>query len=339
DPNEFLHALKTDLFANEIYVFTPKGELKRLPAGSTPIDFAYAVHTDVGSRCEAARVNGRLVPLDHRLGNADRVEILTGARAEPSGKWLATVRSSRARQKIRQWLRTRTREQEESSGREALKRELRRRRIVFPREERLGRIAEETGRDSVRNLYADIARGRVTIASIVERLAGAPPDRAPEEMDVERLRDMVRRPVRGIRMAGIDNILVSFARCCQPVPGDPIIGIVTRGRGVSVHRSNCPNVEVVREPGRLAEVEWDVVPGQRFLVSLVVNARDREGLVAEISRRVQELGTEVRSGRFEIHEGEFSLVLVVAIDDLGHLQRVVREIEAIDSVLSVTRAV
>ena len=339
DPGEFLDALRTDLFANEIWVFTPKGELKRLPAGSTPVDFAYAVHSDVGSRCEAARVNGRLVPLDHRLENADRVEILTSPRARPSGKWLTMVRSSRARQKIRQWLRSQTREQEEAAGRDMIKRECRRRRVALPREEEFERVSGELGQGDARRLFVDLARGRVSTGDVFDRLFGEAPSEEPPRTDVDELREMVRRPVRGVRMQGIDNILVSFAKCCQPVPGDPIVGIVTRGRGVSVHRSGCPNVEVVREPGRLVEVEWEPYPGRKFLVSLVVNARDRDGLVAEISRRVQALGTEVKSGRFEIHGGEFSLVLVVAIDDLGHLRRVVRQIEGIRSVLSVTRAI
>ncbi len=289
DPAEFLRYLKTDLFQNEIYVFTPAGELKQLPMGSMPIDFAYSVHSDIGNHCSAARVNGKLVSLDYKLASGDRVEIITSSKASPHEKWLKLVRTSRARSKIRQWFRSKSGEQKESTVRS----------IVPERDE----AADEAG------------------------------------VELDRLREIVRSPIKGIRLEGIDNLLVRFAKCCQPVPGDPVIGIVTRGRGVSVHRADCNNVRRMEDPGRLFEVEWETIHGQKYLVSLLVMARDRTGLVSEISRRITCIDAEVRSGHFNIKEGEIKLFLMVGISDLKHLKRAISEIEGIDSVLSVHRAV
>lgn len=341
ETSEFMQYLKTDIFQNNIYVFTPTGELKQLPAGSTPIDFAYMVHSDVGNRCSAARVNGKLVPLDCVLKSGDKVEILTSMKAAPNDKWLGSVRTSRARAKIRQWLRAETREEEAAAGRDILRKELRKRKLVFPKENLLRNVASELGRDSPGMLYSDVFRAKITPGQIIEKLypgGDAEPARE-DDVQFDRLRELVRKPIKGIRIDGMDNILVQFAKCCQPVPGDPIVGVITRGRGISVHRANCRNIKSIDEQGRLIGVEWDAYPDQKFLLSLIVTARDRVGLVAEISRRVKDLDTDVRSGHFEIHEGVFSLVLVVGISDLGHLNRVVSEIKGIDSVLSVRRAV
>ncbi|MCK4236625.1 MAG: bifunctional (p)ppGpp synthetase/guanosine-3',5'-bis(diphosphate) 3'-pyrophosphohydrolase, partial [Candidatus Krumholzibacteria bacterium] len=341
DPVEFMHYLKTDLFENEIFVFTPAGELKQLPAGSTPIDFAYTVHSDVGNRCSAVRVNGRLVSFDYKLKSGDRVEVLTSPKAQPREKWLSNVRTSRARSKIRQWLRMSIRSQEEARGKELLKEELRRKRLPFPKVEALKRYLPLFGKGSLEKLYSSITRGKVSVQEVTRALYPESREKSDDEDSrrLERLREFVRRPVKGIKIDDMDNILVHFARCCQPVPGDSVIGIITKGHGVSVHRSDCRNVRTVEEPGRRIKVDWDNYPGQKFLVSLVVTARDRDGLAAEISRRVKDIDTDIRSGHFDIHEGELSLVLVVGINDLSHLAKVIAEIKGIDNVLSVRRAV
>lgn len=341
DPSEFMRYLRLDLFQNEIYVFTPAGELKHLPAGSTPIDFAYAIHSDVGNHCTGAKVNGRLVPLSHQLVSGDRVEIMTSPKAVPHEKWLKSVRTSRARMKIRHWLRIKTHEQEERIGRELLKAELRRKKLTFPKEERLRELLDTFGRDTIGKLFVSLARGKVFPGEIIARLypkSGARDEREEIEQR-EHLREIVRRPIKGIRMEGMDNILVRFARCCQPVPGDSVIGVITRGRGVSVHRLNCSNVRSIDEPGRLVKVDWDTYPDHKYLVSLIVTARNREGLVSEINRRIRDMETEIRSGNFEIHEGELQLVLVMGISDLSHLNKVIEEIKKLDSVLNVYRAV
>jgi GTP pyrophosphokinase len=284
-------------------------------------------------------VNGRLVPLDYALKSGDRVEIITSLRAEPNEKWLQKVKTSRARMKIRQQLRTRTREREEALGREMLRSEFRKRKQPFPAERALQGLLPALGRDSIGRFYADIGAGKLAPAEIVHAFVGRGDAEGAEEERLESLREIVRRPVRGIRIEGLDNILVRFARCCQPVPGDRVVALITRGRGASVHREGCRNVAHITEPGRLIEVEWDAYPSQKFLVSLIVVARNREGLVSEISRRVRDLGTEVRSGHFEVKGGEVNLELVVRISDLKHLKKIIGEIEEIDSVLSVRRAV
>jgi GTP pyrophosphokinase len=341
DPVEFLRYLKTDLFQNEIFVFTPRGDLKQLPVGSTPIDFAYAVHSDVGNRCSGARVNGRLVSLEHGLKSGDRVEIITSQQATPSEKWLAVVRTSHARAKIRQWFRQVNQKREEAAGRELLRKELRRQKLPVPKEETLRALLKSFKRDSISQLYISIGGGTIAPREVARALYPET-KKSMRDLDseqLEQLREFVRRPVKGIRIDGMDNIMVRFARCCQPVPGDPIVGIITRGQGVSVHRSNCGNVKRIKERGRVVGVEWDTYPNQKILISLVVTARDRDGLVAEISRRVRDLETGVRSGHFEIKEGDLRLVLVVEISDLSHLERVIEEIGTIDSVVSVRRAV
>lgn len=341
DPSEFMKFLKTDLFQNEIYVFTPAGELKQLPSGSTPIDFAYAIHSDVGNHCTGAKVNGRLVPLDYHLKSGDRAEIMTSSKAQPHEKWLKSVKTSRARMKIRQWQRVRTKEQEEKIGRELLKSELRSRKLAFPKENQLRKLLKSFGRDTIGRLFTDLGRGKVSPNALAAKLYPKTNDReaSDEIKQRERLREIVRRPIKGIKMDGMDNILVRFAQCCQPVPGDSVVGIITRGRGLSVHRVDCSNVKKFDEPGRLVSVDWDTYPGRKFLVSLIVVARDRSGLVSEISRKIGDMNTEVHSGHFEIHEGELQLVLVVSISDLKHLNRVIAEIKSIESVMNVYRAV
>ncbi|UCF04422.1 MAG: bifunctional (p)ppGpp synthetase/guanosine-3',5'-bis(diphosphate) 3'-pyrophosphohydrolase [bacterium] len=341
DPVEFLRYLKTDLFQNEIFVFTPQGDLKQLPVGSTPIDFAYAVHSDVGNRCSGARVNGRLVSLENELRSGDRIEIITSQQATPSEKWLAIVRTSHARAKIRQWFRQVNQKREEAAGRELLRKELRRQKLPVPKEETLRALLKSFKKDSIGQLYISIGGGVIASREVARALYPETKKsvRSLDSEQLEHLREFVRRPIKGIRIDGMDNIMVRFARCCQPVPGDPIVGIITRGQGVSVHRAICGNVRRIKEKGRVVGVDWDTYPDQKILVSLVVTARDRDGLVAEISRRVRDLETEVRSGHFEIEEGDLRLVLVVEISDLGHLKRVIDEIGNIDSVVSVRRAV
>ena len=267
---------------------------------------------------------------------------MTSSRTVPSEKWLQKVKTSRARSKIRHWLRTKTQIQDETLGKELLREEFKKRKVPFPKEESLRAVLPKLGRESLGRMYADIAGGRLRIKDIAERFS---PGEAEKEDETaawngpEELREIVRRPVRGIRIEGLDNILVRFAQCCQPVPGDSVVAVITRGRGASVHRVSCHNVKKITEPGRVINVEWDAFPSQKFLVSLIVTARDGEGLVSEISRRVKILDTEVQSGKFDIHGDEVTLILVVRISDLRHLEKVVAEISGIENVLTVHRAV
>lgn len=339
DPAEFMQYLKADIFQNKIYVFTPAGELKQLPVGSTPIDFAYTIHSDIGDHCSAAKVNGRLVPLDYQLKSGDRVEVVTSLKAEPHEKWLSKVKTSRARAKIRNWFRAKTAESDRTAGRELLRSELRKRKLSLPKESAIRTLLKAFKRSSLDDLYAALARGKIPLADVVDRISGENEfqQQERERRQIDNLRTIVEEPGHGIRMDGMDNIMARFAKCCQPVPGDPIMGVITRGRGVSVHRTGCKNLGKINESERIVQLEWETQPDQRYLVSLIVTARDRVGLVAEISRRVRDLGTEVRSGHFKIQEGLFTLILVMGIIDIKHLNDVMVEIRTIENVISVNR--
>ena len=339
DPVEFMQYLKTDIFQNKIYVFTPAGELKQLPVGSTPIDFAYIIHSDIGNHCSAAKVNGRLVPLDYLLKSGDRVEVVTSLKVEPNEKWLGKVKTSRARAKIRNWFRIKTFEKHRTVGRELLRAELRKRKLAIPKESSLRTLLKGFQKSTLDELYASIARGKVALADVIDRIAGESDlrRREREREEADGSAPIVAEPARGIRIDDMDDIMVRFAQCCHPVPGDAIVGIITRGRGVSVHRADCKNLKKITESERIVRVEWETHPEQRYLVSLIVTARDRAGLMAEISKRVKDLGSEVRSGHFKIHEDVFSFNLVMGIADIKHLNDVMTEIRNIDNVISVSR--
>src|SRR6266513_2701929 len=255
-PEEFLEFLKVDLYQDEIFVFTPRGDVKRLPKGATPIDFAFAVHTEVGQHCQGARINGRIAPLHRPLKNGDTVEVMTSLQAKPSRDWLAHVQTARARHKIRQWI---SREEHEKSlelGQEILAREIRRRRLTAPDAERLERAAAALSVGTAEQLQAALGRGDLG---------------------------------RGIKIQGVDGLMVRYAQCCQPVPGDPVVGYVTQGRGISIHRSDCPNLLTLSvEMERRVEIDWQEVEGEVFVVRLSVSGEDRRGLYAEICEASRE---------------------------------------------------
>src|ERR1700728_613569 len=300
DPVEFLEALKFDLEQDEVYVFTPKGRVIALPARSTPVDFAYAIHTEVGHRCIGARVNGRLVPLDTQVSSADTVEIVTSnsPHAGPSRDWLQLVASSRARNKIRQWFSRERREDAIENGREELTKALRR--GGMPLQKVLGSPALSAVADSMNladldALYAAVGEHQVSSQAMVQRLArelrGGEEEQLPTTaaLGVRRPRSG-RRPTAGVYVEGLDDVMVHLARCCTPVPGDEIVGFVTQGRGVSVHRSDCSNAMALgrRSEERLIEVEWDRGSEGIFLATLEVLAFDRSRLLADVSRVVSE---------------------------------------------------
>jgi len=341
DPAEFMQYLKTDIFQNKIYVFTPAGELKQLPVGSTPIDYAYTIHSDIGNHCSAVKVNGRLVPFDYQLKSGDRVEVVTSLKAEPHEKWLGKVKTSRARAKIRNWFRNKTDEKDRIAGKEILRSELRKRRLSIPKEAALRKLLKAFQKGSLDELYSSLARGKISTADVVDRISGENEgmQQEREQRQIESVQTLVGEAAVGVRIDGMDNIMVRYAKCCQPVPGDPVIGVITRGRGVSVHRAGCKNLKKNTEPERIIKVEWETHTEQRYLVSLIVTARDRVGLVAEISRRVKDLDTEVRSGHFQIQEGFFTLILLMGIADIKHLNDVMAEIRGIENVISVNRSV
>jgi guanosine-3',5'-bis(diphosphate) 3'-pyrophosphohydrolase len=345
DPREFLDHLKLDLYADEVFVLTPKGDVHELPRGGTPVDFAYRIHTDVGHRCVGAKVNGKLVPLDSELHSGDIVEIITtkSADARPSRDWLEFVKSSRAQTKIRQWYTRARRETALSDGRDAVVRALRKSSLPvdeYKRDETLRPVAAEFGLDDVDNLYVAVGDGRVsplTVVSKLERLHGV--DEEEEDLLSPPLRSPERRPTRGIVVEGMDDMLVRIARCCAPVPGDEIIGFVTIGRGVSVHRADCANIGALGERAeRIIDVSWDVEYNGSFFSWLQVEALDRPRLLRDVTEVLSDHGGNIHAASSATGRDRVAVLRYeVELSDPQQLERIIAELRRVDGVFDAYR--
>ncbi|MGV9287114.1 GTP pyrophosphokinase [Streptomyces sp. NPDC003470] len=356
DPGEFLESLRFDLSRNEVFVFTPKGDVIALPAGATPVDFAYAVHTEVGHRTIGARVNGRLVPLESTLDNGDLVEVFTSkaAGAGPSRDWLGFVKSPRARNKIRAWFSKERRDEAIEQGKDAIVRAMRKQNLPIQRiltGDSLVTLAHEMRYSDISALYAAIGEGHVSAQNIVQKLVQAlgGEEAATEEIDESvppsRGRGRKRRTNAdpGVVVKGVEDVWVKLARCCTPVPGDPIIGFVTRGSGVSVHRSDCVNVDSLsREPERILDVEWAPTQSSVFLVAIQVEALDRSRLLSDVTRvlsdqHVNILSAAVQTSRDRVATSRFTFEMGDP-KHLGHVLKAVRGVEGVYDVYRVTSA-
>ncbi len=342
-PEEFLEYLKIDLYESEIFVFTPAGDVIQLPKGATPIDFAFAVHTDVGLHCQGAKVNGRIAPLSRQLKNSDTVEILTSPNARPSRDWLAHVRTGRARHKIRQWIRQEENATSARLGREILDREVRRRSLARPDDDQLARAAKELNVNDAHHLIASLGQGDLHIGQVLKALyPDAETTLEPEQRKTsafERLVQRMRGSSRGVRIQGADGLMIRYSQCCQPVPGDPVVGYVTRGRGVSIHRGDCPNLLLLsHEPERRLEIDWQEIKGELFLVRLVLEGADRRGLYADVAAAVTESGTNIKN--MELRSGDGGSVsgsVLVEVENLAHLQKLIRAVRRVKGITDVTR--
>jgi len=349
DPIEFLEALKLDLEQDEVYVFTPKGRVIALPARANPVDFAYAIHTEVGHRCIGARVNGRLVPLDTGLASADTVEIFTSksATAGPSRDWLRIVASARARNKIRQWFSRERREDAIDAGREDLAKALRREGMPLQKvmgSSALVAVAESMNLTDLEALYAAIGESQVSAQSIVQRLArqlrGGETDQLPTTAAKGVRSPRTGRAAAGVYVEGLDDVMVHLARCCTPVPGDGIVGFVTQGRGVSVHRADCSNAMALsrRSHERLIEVEWDRGSEGVFLATLEVLAFDRSRLLADVSRVVSEHHLNIVAARTATTPDRVSrMAFDVELADPTHLLSLIASLKHLDGVFDAYR--
>ncbi|MFF8999672.1 GTP pyrophosphokinase [Streptomyces achromogenes] len=354
DPGEFLESLRFDLSRNEVFVFTPKGDVIALPAGATPVDFAYAVHTEVGHRTIGARVNGRLVPLESTLDNGDLVEVFTSKApgAGPSRDWLGFVKSPRARNKIRAWFSKERRDEAIEQGKDAIVRAMRKQNLPIQRiltGDSLVTLAHEMRYSDISALYAAIGEGHVSAQNIVQKLVQAlgGEEAATEEIDEtvppSRGRGRKRRSTAdpGVVVKGVEDVWVKLARCCTPVPGDPIIGFVTRGSGVSVHRSDCVNVDSLsREPERILDVEWAPTQSSVFLVAIQVEALDRSRLLSDVTRvlsdqHVNILSAAVQTSRDRVATSRFTFEMGDP-KHLGHVLKAVRGVEGVYDVYRVT---
>ncbi|MFD9305499.1 RelA/SpoT family protein [Streptomyces sp. NPDC060048] len=355
DPGEFLDSLRFDLSRNEVFVFTPKGDVIALPAGATPVDFAYAVHTEVGHRTIGARVNGRLVPLESTLDNGDLVEVFTSKAegAGPSRDWLGFVKSPRARNKIRAWFSKERRDEAIEHGKDAIARAMRKQNLPIQRiltGDSLVTLAHEMRYPDISSLYAAIGEGHVTAQNVVQKLVQAlgGEDAANEDIEdsIPPARGRSKRRGNadpGVVVKGVDDVWVKLARCCTPVPGDPIIGFVTRGSGVSVHRADCVNVDSLsQQPERMLEVEWAPTQSSVFLVAIQVEALDRSRLLSDVTRvlsdqHVNILSAAVQTSRDRVATSRFTFEMGDP-KHLGHVLKAVRGVEGVYDVYRVTSA-
>jgi len=346
DPRLFLHSLKIDLYPDEVYTFTPKGDVFAFPRGATPLDFAYRIHTDVGHKCVGARVNGKLVPLRTVLKNGDIVEILSGATQTPSREWLNIAVTSRARHKIRHWLNTEQKHRSIEVGRKLIEKEAKRYKVQWRKlvaENALDGVLSEHGLARLDELYADVGYGKVSARSVVERFATDEQKEKPlAEPGV--IQQAVRKSFpftsssQAIKVRGYDDLLTYLAKCCNPLPGEPIVGFVTRGKGVAVHSANCPNVtNLMFNPDRAIEVEWADQRQSQFQVELEVVAEDRQGMLAKVISTISNLKTNIRHLETRTTDGRATIELSLEISDLKHLEKVTKSIAVVDGVTRVER--
>jgi GTP pyrophosphokinase len=353
DPREFLETVKVDLFQDEVFVFTPKGDVKSLPTGSTPVDLAYAVHSEVGAHCVGAKVNGKIVPLRYKLKNGDSTEILTSANARPNKDWLSFVKTSRAQAKIRNFIKQQQRDRSIDIGRDLLEREFKRFDLNFPKilkTPEFLRAANDMGHSRADDLVSAVGYGKLSPTNVLNKLY--PPERLAEKKPVEavdgngeggnRLTELFRRVAQrtrttgGVRIGGLDDVLVRYGKCCAPVPGDPIIGFITRGRGVTVHVRGCKKA-METDPERRVDVAWDVHGEFKRSVNLRVKSDDRKGLLARLSETFADVGVNIVQANARTGEQGAVSTFEVEIADVKQLNDVLRAIGNIPGVHSVER--
>ena len=340
EPEEFMEFLRIDLFQDEIFVFTPQGDVKQLPKGATAIDFAFAVHTEVGLHCAGAKVNGRIAPLSRELRNGDTVEVSTDPKQRPSRDWLAFVKTARARNKIRQWIKQEEFDSSVRLGREFIEREVKKARRGRVSEDRFESVAKRMEYLDAPHLFAALGRGDIGPTAVFKELWPDAPEAEPVRPPsaFERLVTRVRGKSAGVRIQGMENLMVRYSQCCQPVPGDEVIGYITRGRGVSIHRVDCPNVlNLADDPERRVEIEWEAESGERFFVRLEMEGTDRRGLVADIASVITQNNTNIKSVNIQAEEMGMRGEFVVEVENLDHLKRIVNAVKRIKGVLSVER--
>ncbi|MCX8118211.1 MAG: bifunctional (p)ppGpp synthetase/guanosine-3',5'-bis(diphosphate) 3'-pyrophosphohydrolase [Desulfobacterota bacterium] len=345
DDQEFIESVKVDLFPHEVYVFTPKGEVKEFPVGATPVDFAYSIHSDIGHHCVGAKVNGKLVPLRYEFKSGDTVEILTSPNQKPSKDWLKFVKTSRAKTKIRQWFKAEERQKSILLGREILEKELRKYDLQLAKVTKSGeldRVASEFSFQGAEDLIAAVGYGKITANQIIGKIL--PPEKMErkEETEEGRLRSLLHKithagPKDALLIKGVDNVMVRYAGCCNPVPGDRVVGFITRGRGMTLHTVDCQNI-IDEDPNRKVEVEWDGTKEYSYPVRIRVYSEDKKGLLAEISSSIASNEANITNARVETTEDHKAIgTFELQIRDLNHLKKVIKGLEKIKGVLRVER--
>lgn len=351
DPREFMETLKIDLFADEVFVFTPKGDVINLPNGSTPIDFAYRVHTAVGHNCVGAKVDGRIVPLDYKLKNGNIVEILTSSNSSgPSIDWLKIVKSNQAKNKIRQWFKREQRGANILKGKELLEKEIKRQGLKVGevlKEEWIKKVANKLSLNTPDDLYAGLGYGSITISQVMSRLReyynehyGIRIDEANEEAKIsEQISARGRkRFTQGVSIKGVENIKVKFSKCCNPVPGDDIIGYITRGRGVSIHRKDCPNLSSLEGKERFIEVFWNTDEKAEYPAEIQIKGTDRPGLLTEITSKITEAQLSLLALNARTNKEKLVIInMTLEIKDIDQLRELMKKIKKLKGVIDVYR--
>jgi GTP pyrophosphokinase len=349
DPQEFIQNLKVELYPEEVYTFTPKGLVKALPRGATPIDFAYSIHTDVGHQCVGARVNGKMVPLRTRLKNGDIVEIVTQSGHKPSRDWLNFVATSRARNKIKHLIHSEEKTRAIELGQKLFDKEARRYDLnpkTLVGLDGWSKVLSDIGVQKNDDVFAAIGYGKVQPKYVLTKLV--PPEKLHEKPPEGPVTAVVKRVLGGgeekIKVRGFDDLMVFRARCCNPIRGEKIVGYITRGKGVSVHSATCPNVvNLLYDPERRIEVEWDKTPagdgGARYTVKLTMEVEDRKGLLAAVSAKIADINTNIKNMEARTDEDKRARIdMTIEITDLKHLEKVIKAVRGVDGVLGVQRA-
>ncbi len=342
DASEFLESVKLDLFAEEVYIFTPNGKLLSFSAGATPLDFAYSIHTDLGHRCIGAKVDNRLVPLKHKLKSGDTVEILTSPTQRPNKDWLKIVHTSRAKNKIRQYIKVEEFEKSKALGESMLDRELKRHKLTTKsiiKDGTLQTIAESFSLKTTDDVLSAIGYGKLSVSKVVTKVA--PKDLTEQKESKSALQKIFasanRKPGAAITVKGLEDILVRFARCCNPVPGDSVVGFITRGRGISVHARKCPKI-FDSDPHRLVDIEWDHSKQDRREVKVRVVCEDRPGLLADMSKVIRDQNANISRAQIGTTKDKKAVcIFSISIGDLPHLRKIMSTLEGVTGVISVTR--
>ena len=342
DPNEFLENVRIDLFPEDVYVFTPNGDIKSLPRGATPVDFAYLIHSEVGNQCVGAKVDGRMVPLKHELQTGNIVEIITSKNHHPSKDWLNFVKTVKARSRIRQWIKTQDKERSLSLGREMCEKAFRKYQLNFNtlmRSEKMSEVVEHFNFKTVEDLIASVGYGKTTPLQVVRKFVPKPDADEDGETILGKLMDKVRKKksTSGVLVKGLDDILIKFGKCCRPVPGDDIIGYITQGYGVTIHRTNCKNA-LKTNPERQIEVEWDTKNSETFPVKVAIRSLDRVGLLADVAANISKneaniLEVNTKTGVDKV----VNILLTLSVEDTDHLDKVLSSLKKVKYVQDAKR--
>lgn len=344
DPREFIKTVKIDLFPEEVYVFTPKGDVKAFPVGATPIDFAYSVHTDIGNTCSGAKVNGKIVPLKYRLQNGDTVDIVTSKKQKPSKDWLRLVATPKAKQKIKHWFITEQRERSISLGRDILEKEFKKNGINFQKKQKsrhMNEAIEKLKAKNLNDLFSKVGSSKVLVTDVLEIFIPKEEIKDTIDIEAEKLKEVDKRKklkkTSGVLVRGVDDIMVRYAKCCNPLPGDRIIGFISRGKGLTVHDINCSNL-LDFSPERLLEVEWDTGFDEGVYTSkIMVSCENKKGVLGTIATTISEEDANITEVSVNVENDKAMCEFILEIKNLNHLKKVIKSVEKNKDIISVDR--